>query len=77
MRVNRINACANLGPSGQATARASGVDASTVAGASESQKANPPLVPAARNEALLLDAGFTDIELFYRGMEWRGWVAYA
>lgn len=51
--------------------------ASTVSGAFESQKANPGLVPAERNEALLPEAGFTDIELFYRGMEWRGWVAYA
>lgn len=60
-----------------AFARASGVAAETVAGAYESQKANPGLVPAERNEALLVEAGFIDAEPFYRGMEWRGWVAYA
>lgn len=60
-----------------AFARASGVDGATLAGAYESQKANPGLVPAERNEALLAEAGFNDVECFYRGMEWRGWVAYA
>lgn len=60
-----------------AYARASGVAPETVAGAYESQKANPGLVTAARNEALMAEAGFTGLEPFYRGMEWRGWVAYA
>lgn len=60
-----------------AFARASGVDGATLAGAYESQKANPGLVPAERNEALLVEAGFGGAECFYRGMEWRGWVAYA
>ena len=58
-------------------ARASGVAAETLASAHDSQKANPGLVPAERNEALLAEAGFTGVEPFYRGMEWRGWVAYA
>ena len=60
-----------------AYARASGVDAATVAGAYESQKANPGLVTAERNEALLAEAGFIETELFYLGMGWRGWVGYA
>lgn len=60
-----------------AYARASGVDAATVAGAYASQKANPGLVPAERNEALLAEAGFTATELFYVGMGWRGWVSYS
>lgn len=60
-----------------AYACASGVDAATVAGAHESQKANPGLVPAERNEALLAEAGFIETELFYVGMSWRGWVGYA
>ena len=58
-------------------ATASGVDPETVAGAYESQKANTGLVPAERNEALLSEARFTDVEPFYVGMAWRGWVAYA
>lgn len=35
------------------------------------------MVPAWRNEQLLDDAGFRDIEVFYVGMAWRGWLAYA
>lgn len=34
-------------------------------------------VAPARNEALLREAGFTDVQLFYAGLSWRGWVAYA
>lgn len=60
-----------------AYAIASGVEPETVAGAQESQKANPGLVPPERDEALLAEAGFSDLELFYVGMSWRGWVAYA
>lgn len=60
-----------------AFAVASGVDPSTVAGAYESQKANIGLVPADRDEALLSEAGFRDVERFYQGMAWFGWVAYA
>ncbi|GAM98337.1 hypothetical protein U91I_01970 [alpha proteobacterium U9-1i] len=30
-----------------------------------------------RNEALLREAGFKDPQLFYAGLSWRGWVAYA
>jgi tRNA (cmo5U34)-methyltransferase len=30
-----------------------------------------------RDEALLAEAGFGDIGLFYAGLSWRGWVAYA
>jgi tRNA (cmo5U34)-methyltransferase len=60
-----------------AYARASGVDAEIVAAAYESQTANVGLVPPERNEALLSEADFADVELFYVGMNWRGWVAYA
>lgn len=60
-----------------AYAQASGVDAETVAGAYESQRANVGLVPPERNEALLSEAGFVHLDLFYVGMNWCGWVAYA
>lgn len=30
-----------------------------------------------RDEALLGEAGFSDVALFYAGFTWRGWVAYA
>lgn len=35
------------------------------------------MVSPAREEALLAEAGFTGAELFFAGLAWRGWVAYA
>jgi tRNA (cmo5U34)-methyltransferase len=61
----------------EAYARASGVDAQTTASAREQLRTNPALVPASRNEQLLSQAGFSGVEVFYVGMAWRGWVAYA
>lgn len=55
----------------------SGVDAEIVAGAREAVKASTRMVPAARDEELLHKAGFKGVEVFYVGMAWRGWVAYA
>jgi len=60
-----------------AYARRSGVDPETVAGARTAVAAMTSMVPAHRNEQLLAEAGFKNIELFYLGMAWRGWVAYA
>lgn len=55
----------------------SGVDADTVAGAKAAVGALESMVPDWRNEELLRGAGFHDAEVFYTGMAWRGWVAYA
>lgn len=55
----------------------SGVDANTVASAKAAIGALESMAPDWRNEELLLDAGFRDAEVFYVGMAWRGWVAYA
>jgi tRNA (cmo5U34)-methyltransferase len=60
-----------------AYATASGVDPSTLTSARESQRANKGLVPPQRNEALLIEAGFKTLEVFYVGMAWRGWIGYA
>lgn len=60
-----------------AYAMASGVDEATLAGARASQEANTGLVPPVRNEAILTEAGFSGIEVFYVGMAWRGWIGYA
>jgi len=35
------------------------------------------LISPAREEALLAEAGFRGAELFFAGLSWRGWVAYA
>lgn len=36
-----------------------------------------PILSPAEDEALMRDAGFTDIEVFYTGFSFRGWVAVA
>lgn len=36
-----------------------------------------PVLPAEEDEALLAEAGFSDIALFYAGFSFRGWVATA
>ena len=55
----------------------SGVDADTVANAKAAVGGLESMVPVWRNEALLDEAGFHDAEVFYVGMAWRGWIAYA
>lgn len=60
-----------------AFAAANGVDPDTLKGANASQRGNPGLVPAERDEGLLAEAGFSEIEHFYHAMNWHGWVAYA
>ena len=60
-----------------AFAAANGVDPETLKTARASHRGNPGLATAARDEALLAEAGFSDIESFYHAMNWHGWVAYA
>lgn len=60
-----------------AYATASGVDPETLKNARNSHRNNPGLVTAARDEELLVAAGFRDIETFYYAMNWHGWVAYS
>ena len=55
----------------------SGVNADTVAHAKAAIGTLESIVPARRNDALLNEAGFHDAEVFYVGMAWRGWIAYA
>ena len=37
-------------------------------------KANLPALSPEQDEALLREAGFTDVRLFYAGFTFRGWV---
>lgn len=60
-----------------AFAAANGVDPETLKNARASHRGNPGMVPAERDEVLLAEAGFADIEHFYHAMNWHGWVAYA
>lgn len=55
----------------------SGVAAETVSNAKAAISASTSMVPEWRDRELLDQAGFHDTELFYAGMAWRGWVAYA
>jgi tRNA (cmo5U34)-methyltransferase len=36
-----------------------------------------PILTSAEDEALLRDAGFADVSLFYAAFSFRGWVASA
>ena len=60
-----------------AYATASGVDPETLKSANASHRGNSSMATAARDEALLAEAGFNDIETFYYAINWHGWVAYA
>ena len=55
----------------------SGVAADIVTNARAAIGRSTTMVPDWRNKELLEQAGFGDIELFYAGMAWRGWIAYA
>lgn len=39
--------------------------------------ARPPVLAPEEDEQLLLNAGFSDVNLFYAGFAFRGWIAYA
>lgn len=60
-----------------AYARQSGVSNDIVTNAAKNLRAAEGIIPFWRNEQLLDEAGFKDIENFYVGMAWRGWIAYA
>jgi tRNA (cmo5U34)-methyltransferase len=55
---------------------ASGVDPDVAAKASEAPKHLHILTPD-QDEAVLREAGFSNVTLFYTGFTFRGWVAYA
>jgi tRNA (cmo5U34)-methyltransferase len=59
-----------------AFAAASGVPAANAANATSAIGERLPLLSPEQDEALLRDAGFTDVALFYAGFTFRGWVAY-
>ena len=58
-----------------AFAVASGIPAANMVNATAAIDARLPLLSPAQDEALLGQAGFVDIELFYAGFTFRGWVA--
>ncbi|MEX1041081.1 MAG: methyltransferase domain-containing protein [Pirellulaceae bacterium] len=56
---------------------ASGLDADQVAKTREAIEAHLPILTPDQDEAILRDAGFSKVSLFYAGFAFRGWVAYA
>jgi tRNA (cmo5U34)-methyltransferase len=60
-----------------AFAVASGVDAGQVQGMRAAVEAHLNLLSPEQDEAILRDAGFSDVTLFYTAFTWRGWVSYA
>lgn len=55
---------------------ASGVPTSQAANSIRALKERLPVLSPAQDEALLREAGFSDIELFYAGFTFKGWVSY-
>ena len=60
-----------------AFAVASGVDPENARHAASTIGATLPLLSPAQEEALLQETGFQQIDLFYAGLAFRGWVAHA
>jgi len=55
----------------------SGVDPAQAETMLDAVEGNLAMLDPAEDEALLREAGFTDVALFYAAFTWRGWVAYA
>jgi tRNA (cmo5U34)-methyltransferase len=60
-----------------AFAIASGAEPEKVQNARTAVEAHLNLLAPEQDEAILRDAGFSDISPFYTAFTWRGWVAYA
>ncbi|KIG16363.1 hypothetical protein DB30_04530 [Enhygromyxa salina] len=56
---------------------ASGVEPHRAAAAREKVARELPILTPAQDEAILYEAGFGEVQLFYVGFTFRGWVAYA
>jgi tRNA (cmo5U34)-methyltransferase len=55
----------------------SGVDATKARAAAEAVGDRLTVLDPEQDEAMLCAAGFTDVELFYAGLAFRGWVCRA
>jgi tRNA (cmo5U34)-methyltransferase len=60
-----------------AFASASDVDFARASASADTMAARLPILSADEDEALLREAGFSDVALFYAGFSFRGWVATA
>ena len=55
----------------------SGADPDQVKGARAAVDAHLNMLSPEQDEAVLREAGFSDVSLFYAAFTWRGWVGYA
>jgi tRNA (cmo5U34)-methyltransferase len=60
-----------------AFALASGADPEQVKNMCAAIDTHLPILGPEQDEAILREAGFSDVALFYAGFTWRGWVAHA
>jgi len=60
-----------------AFAVSSGVAPDNVRAATEAMTERLTILPPGKDEAMLKDAGFRDVDTIYTGLCFRGWVAYA
>jgi tRNA (cmo5U34)-methyltransferase len=60
-----------------AFAMTSGIDAEAAAKGAAAIAAQLPILAPEEDEALLREAGFAEVSLFYAAFTFRGWVAYA
>lgn len=60
-----------------AFACASGADPEQVRSMCATVDAHVPMLEPEQDEAILRNAGFNEVTLFYAALTWRGWVAYA
>jgi tRNA (cmo5U34)-methyltransferase len=60
-----------------AFAIASGADRDRVEGVRAAVDAHVNILSPEQDEAVLREAGFSDVSLFYAAFTWRGWVGYA
>lgn len=60
-----------------AFAVAAGADPEQALSARHAVASMLPVLSPEHDEALLREAGFTEVSLFYAAFSWRGWVAYA
>ncbi|MES2193120.1 MAG: class I SAM-dependent methyltransferase [Pseudomonadota bacterium] len=60
-----------------AFAIASGIDRARAEGARAAAETHLHTLSPEQDEAVLREAGFSDVSLFYAAFTWRGWVGYA
>lgn len=60
-----------------AFAVAAGVDPQQANAARTAVETNVSMLRPEQDRAILYDAGFSDVELFFAAFTWRGWIAYA